>query len=131
MFKCWLNVIWRDVPVFGRDPAGRLARDAGGQPLVEKRSDQLAAWTIGLVLFDELRAKDLAYRGIASRDFRITRRGVGFRTRYTIDPADPDAGPVPMTEADQELAASKFDFSAEVTPPPYETWAAYVRSERT
>jgi hypothetical protein len=51
----------------------------------------------------------VAYKGLASRDLVITRTGSGFDTRYSIEPADIDAGPVAPSDEDKQLAQDKYD----------------------
>lgn len=121
-FKGWINLIWRDGPVYAREANGRLKKDGDGKYIVEGRADVLAVWNSGVTVFEELDGKDITYKGLSSRDFRITRRGTGMNTRYLIEPADPDSGPQPMSVSDKKLAEEKPDLAPEVTPMPYDQW---------
>jgi hypothetical protein len=115
-FRGYINLIWRDAPVYKKGEDGKLVKPY--QQIGQK--DQLGLWAGGITLFDELDGKDATYRGLCSRDFRVTRRGSGMNTRYSIEPADPDAGPQPMTPADVELLQQKPDLKPFVTPKSYE-----------
>jgi hypothetical protein len=114
-------VIWRNAPVYQKDPGtGRLVKDATGRYNQVGTADQLALWQTSKSVEETLLDKDVTYKGLMSRDFRVTRRGEQLATTYNIDPSDPDAGPVPMSAADRELAATKPDMKTFITPKPYE-----------
>lgn len=121
-FQGFINMIWRDAPVFKKNSEGRLEKTQGGDFIKVGEEDQLAMWQAGVMVFEELDGKDVTYKGLTSRDFRITRRGSGMDTKYFIEPADPDAGPKAMTKADKEIAAEKYDFTEDVNPRPYSEW---------
>lgn len=121
-FQGYVNVIWRDAPVFDRDAEGRMKRDSARKPIIIGRQDQVAVWQQGVTVFEELDGKDVTYKGLGSRDFRIKRRGQQLNTTYSIEPADPDAGPQPLSDADKALADDKYDLSPKVTARSYEDW---------
>lgn len=121
-FQGVINLIWRDGPVYRRDENNRMVKDSSGDPIVDSRADVVAVWQAGITVFGELIGKDATYKGLSSRDFRVTRKGTGLSTTYSIDPADPDGGPQPMSEADKALAEEKYDLSSLVTAPEYEDW---------
>lgn len=123
-FKGFINLIWRDGPVYKRNDQGWLEKDGNNRPIVVSRRDTIALWEAGIMVFDELNGLDATYKGLSSRDFKVTRRGEGLNTRYNIVPADPDAGPQPMSDADRELAKTKMDLNELTTPPAYENWGA-------
>ena len=127
-FKGFINLIWRDAPKLARNSEGRLLNTngevwkKGDTPKQIGVEDQVALWSCGITVYEELDGKDVNYRGLGSRDFKVQRLGKQLNTRYRIDPADPDAGAVPMSEADKELAKEKYDLDVEITPPSYEDW---------
>lgn len=121
-FEGYINLIWRDAPVFKKDAEGNFEKDGNGRKIVVGTKDQVAVWNSGPTVFEELDGKDVTYKGLMSRDFRVTRRGIQFNTRYVIEPANPDQGPTEMSAADKELAANKYDLTGDVTPPPFEEW---------
>jgi hypothetical protein len=119
-FRGFINVIWRDAPEFALDPKGRIARDSNGDWIITGYKDQIALLEGGITLFTDLAQIDRAYHGLMSRDFNITRTGTGTTTRYTVIPADPDAGAVPLSAADKKLAKEKYDLNPLITPKSYE-----------
>lgn len=117
--KGFINVIWRDSPQLKRGEDGRATKNNAGQYEVESVKDEIAAWMQGITVFEDLADKDLTYRGLTSRDFKITRRGTGLNTKYTIDPVldeNGNANSTPLTEADQKLVAEKYDLDKEYLP---------------
>ena len=121
-FQGQINLIWRDAPVLKRDSNGRLEKDANGNVQVAGHKDQIAVWTAGITVFEELDGKNATYKGLTTRDFVVTRKGTGLSTRYSIEPADPDAGATPLSKADQELETEKYDLTPDTTPPSYQSW---------
>lgn len=116
-FKGYINVIWQNAPVFKRDKDGKVVKDRLGDTVVERREDQVALWSSGIRLFEELDEINTNYKGLGSRLFRIKRKGEGLDTKYVIVPADPDGGPSLMSEAEQKLAESKNDLGQYVKAP--------------
>lgn len=116
-FRGYINVIRRDAPTFLKDGEGNIVKDsAGNWQKSDKSEEQLQYWEGGITVFEELDTIDRTFKGLDSRDFIITRRGTSLNTRYSIVPADPDAGAVPMSAADQELAGKKRDLKLKTTP---------------
>jgi len=108
-FQGLINMIWRGAPVFKRDTDGRVVKN-GNEVVVTGNEDQVAVWRGGIELFGKvLRIKDVTYKGLTTRDFVITRDGTGLDTTYSVEPADPDAGPVEFSEEDVNLSNDKFD----------------------
>ncbi len=122
-----INLIWRDGPVYEKDNDGKIVTDARGNWVVADRADQVAVWTSGVRLFDELVGIDADYNGLASRDFKITRSGGGLDTEYTIRPAEIDGGPKPLSKADKALAEEKNDLTEFEAPRPVEDWWGNTR----
>jgi hypothetical protein len=129
-FDGFISVIWRDAPLYksetmqtkdGKSTYEKLVKDASNNYIQIGTKDQVAVWNKGISVFE-----DVKYKGLMSRDFDVKRTGTGFDTKHRIDPADPDAGPVPMTEADVALAKTKPDLSTKVTPVTYEEMMAIL-----
>lgn len=119
-FKGYINVIWQDAPKFKRDDSGKLVRDTTNAPVILGREPQVAVWSSGIRLFEELAEIDTNYKGLTSRRFRVKRRGSGLDTKYSIVPEDIDSGPQSLTDHEQKLAAEKFDLNEFVQPKSYE-----------
>lgn len=107
-FQGLINLIWRDAPVFKRDDEGRVIKK-NKQLVVESYEDQVAVWEAGIEVFKTLAKKDVAWKGLKSRDAEITRDGLGFDTKYSVEPVDIDAGKTPLTKDDKELAKDTYD----------------------
>jgi hypothetical protein len=114
-----INVIWREAPKLVRDSEGKTVRDGSGKVQFDGTEDRIVTWTQGIQTFDDLADKDVTYKGLMSRDFRITRKGSGLQTKYVIEPANPDGGPQELSTADVKLAESKPDLQEKITPPGY------------
>jgi hypothetical protein len=120
IFRGFINLIWRNAPVYERDANGRMVRDANNNFVQIGNEDQVFVWESGIKVFTTLEHIDSTYKGLMSRDFKVTRRGAKLQTSYAIDPADPDGGPQPMTKSDMALAQNKHDLIPMVTPESYE-----------
>lgn len=121
-FQGYINLIWRDAPNFKRNEDGFFEKDGAGNLIPDGTADQVAIWNSGITVFEELDGKDATYRGLTTRDFKITRKGSGLKTKYVIEPADPDAGAVPMSDEDQELADDKPILSKITEPLEYDVF---------
>ena len=109
-FRGVVNLIWRN----------------GG----EDNEDIVAIWIAGPRVFvDTLDPLETAYRGLASRDFVVTRRGERLDTTYSILPADPDGGAQPLSAADKKLAKDKHDLTYYVEPPAYDEWGRQKKKQ--
>lgn len=120
-FQGAINMIWRNAPVFQKNADGKFVKE-NSKLVVVGQEDQIAVWVQGITVFDELTEKDATYKGLASRDFRILRKGAQLNTKYNIDPADPDGGPKALSAKDEEIAKEKYDLTAYVARPSYEDW---------
>jgi hypothetical protein len=121
--KGWINVIIRDAPVYAKDPLTNRVLKNPRTNLPEETGqyeDRVFVWNSGPVLFGTLGQKDRAFKGLMSRDFIVVRQGSGLDTTYSIEPADVDGGPQPMTKADLALAAGKADTVKFTIPETYE-----------
>lgn len=116
--KGFLNLIWRDGPVYERNEWGSPKKDQNTKkPIITARQDGRFLWKCSSTVLQALVEKDSKYKGLMSRDFEIRRTGALYNnTKYSIDPADVDGGPQAMTIADQALAAEKYDL-IELTKP--------------
>jgi hypothetical protein len=119
-FRGFINMIWEDAPVFKRDESGKIVRDSTGDPVSLGNKPQVAIWSSGIRLFEELDEINANYKGLMSRKFKIKRKGSRLDTKYLISPQDIDAGPQEMDAAEKELAASKFDLAEFVAPKSYD-----------
>jgi hypothetical protein len=123
-FRFFLNVIWRDGPVYKQDSEGRLAKDDKGGLVVEDHRDIVALWTGGQKAGDKLDDADDEFGGITSRDFRIQRTQDQFDP-YALKALREDgkeADAKPLTEADKQLASDKYDLSEFTQIPDYDDW---------
>jgi hypothetical protein len=119
-FKGYINVIWYDAPVFKRDNENKIVKDRLGDPVVTGHKPQVAVWSSGIRLFEELGEIDANFKGLMSRKFKVKRKGEKLDTKYHISPADVDSGPQPMTAEDKELEKNKYDLNVFVKPPSYD-----------
>lgn len=116
-FRGVINMIQRDAPT---------QEKKGDSWVTVGNDDAVVVWDQGISVFEDLQEKDIVFKGLKSRDFRIKRRGSGFDTTYSIEPADPDGGPQPMSASDKELAENKYDLNEFVTPQSYDSWGVRV-----
>lgn len=120
-FKGYILLIWRDAPVYKRNDKKRIVKDNAGKPVVVDNKDQVAIWTSGPRLFDELEDTDDGYGNLGARDFRIKRKGSGMDTTYKIIPADPKGGDEPLSKNDKKLVAeNEIDLADFIRPPSYD-----------
>ena len=123
----FVNMIWRDAPVYQRDEKKRLVKDPQGNLILVEREDQIALWPCSWTVFEQLKEKDSKYHGLMSRDWEIKRTGSSMDdTKYFIEPAVADGGPSPMTIADMSLAEGKYDLVALTTPLSFEAFASVL-----
>ncbi len=119
-FKGFVNLIWFSAPVFKRDAEGKLVKDRTGDLIIVELKPQVAVWGSGIRLFEELDEVNANFRGLTSRPFRVKRKGEKLSTKYSIAPADTDAGAVPMNAAEKELAKSRYDLNLFIKVPTYD-----------
>lgn len=124
-FKGYILLIWRDAPVYKKDEAGKLVKDNAGNFKVTGEKDQIAIWSSGTRLFENLGEIHESYSGLGSRDFRVKRRGTGTSTTYTIVPSDPDGGKKKMTTKDRKLVDDcEIDLNEFIRAPSYDEFTA-------
>jgi len=119
-FLGFINLIWSDAPVFKRDSDGKMVRDRLGDPVVIGVKPQVALWSSGIRLFEELDEINTNFKGLRSRRFKVKRKGEGLNTKYVIGPADVDSGPQEFSEEEKKLAEEKYDLAQRTTPGTYE-----------
>jgi hypothetical protein len=117
-FRGKINLIFRDAPV--QTKVGPKKWETTGH------EDQVVVWDASFTVLQDLQEKDVDYKGLRSRDFKVKRIGEEFETKYFIGPADPDGGPQPMSESDKELEANKYDLNELTVPSSYESWGVQV-----
>lgn len=118
----YVNLIWRDGPVYERNDYGSPKKDPNTKKLiVTGRADGVFLWNCSGDTFTDLLQKDVAYKGLSSRDCKVTRIGAGRDTKYSVEPADIDSGPQSMTIADMSLAVEKaFNIKELIAPMSYQ-----------
>ena len=116
----FINVIWEDAPVFHRDENGRNVRDKHGDPIITGHKPQVAIWSSGIKVFDNLSEINNNYKGLSSRKFKIKRKGEGLSTTYVVNPADPDSGAEEFSKQEKALESNKYPLADFIKPPPYE-----------
>lgn len=126
-FRAYPVLIWRQAPVYAKDAQGKLIKDSNGGKTITGYADQIAVWECSFEVYQNLQAKDEKYRGLTSRDLEIRRRGASTDTEYLIEPADLDAGPQPLSPADNALISNgMIDTAPFVKVPTYEELANYI-----
>lgn len=126
-FRAYPVLIWRNAPVYAKDAKGQFIKDTNGAKQITGYADQIALWECSFAVYQALCQKDEKYRGLTSRDIEITRQGGGTDTKYVIEPADLDAGPQPITDADKALISKDMiDTAPFVKIPTFDELAAYI-----
>lgn len=117
-FRLVLNVIWRDGPIFEKDEdTGTIDWDTPSD-----YRDHVALAEFGTEFAEDLAILEDDYNGLKSRDWKIRRRGKKLDTKYSIVPADIDAGATAMSKADKDLEEEKYDLNEVTAAPAYEIW---------
>lgn len=117
-FKGYIKLIWRDGPVYKKDEKGKIIKDNAGNKKIVGEEDQVAIWSSGPRLFENLGETDEAYDGLGSRDFRVKRKGQKTDTMYVITPAVVDGGKKKMSAKDIKLVEdAEIDLNEFIRPP--------------
>lgn len=124
-FKGFINVIWKDAPVYKRDKEGKLVK-VDGEKIVDTHKDQVALWTSGVRLFEELDETNDTYRGLRSRRFIVKRKGKGLDTKYIIKPADIDSGAQEFSKDEKSLESDKYDLAEFMKVPSYDDFVTIM-----
>ena len=97
-----------------------MVRDRLGDPVVMDNKPQVAVWSSGIRLFEELDEINANFKGLMSRRFKVKRKGEKLDTKYHISPENVDSGAQPLTNTEEKLAAEKFDLSQYTKPGSYD-----------
>jgi hypothetical protein len=120
-FRGKINLIHRDAPI--QEKVAPKRWETVGH------DDAVVVWDASFEVLQDLQEKDVDYKGLMSRDFKVKRVGEGFDTKYFISPADPDGGPQEMSAADKELAEDRFDLTELTVPSSYDSWGVRVEKK--
>lgn len=113
----FLNIIWRNAPVYKRDSNGRLIKDSNNKYIQDGTEDRIALWDASKTILEDLAALDAELKGLVLRDMKVRRNGSDLNTRYVIYPTD---SATELSKNDKELIANKYDLTPFVTPPSFE-----------
>jgi hypothetical protein len=119
-FLGYINLVWFDAPVYKRDTEGKIVKDRLNDPVVQGVKPQVALWSSGIRLFEELDEINTNFKGLRSRRFKVKRKGEGLNTKYAIGPVDVDSGPQEFTSEERKLEDEKYDLVEWTTPGSYE-----------
>ena len=122
----WISLSWRDAPLYKRDDDGRMMKDQFGNLIQVGEQDQIAVWTVGIQVMENMAEINAQYKGLSSRDFKVKRKGQGLKTSWTIVPADVDADPQPLSKEDEALVENAPDLKEFSTPPEREKLLAMI-----
>lgn len=119
--KGWINLIYRNAPVYKKDQNDKdIVDQLSKQKIMVGQADQVQVWNSGPNLFTTLGQKDRTWKGLMSRDFVVIRTGSGLDTKYAIEPAEADGGPQKMSENDLKLFGEKTDLNRFIQPEDYD-----------
>jgi len=124
-FKGFINLVWHDAPLYKKDKEGKLIK-ADGKKIEIGRQDQVALWTSGVRLFEDLDEINDKYKGLRSRRFTVKRKGVKLDTKYHITPEDVDSGPQSFSIVEKKLAEKPYDLAEFMKPPTYDEFMAIL-----
>lgn len=123
----YANVLWRNGPVRKKNEKTNKYEDT------DEKKDQLAVWEVRQVTIqDALEQAHLTYKDLTTRDFVIKRRGTGFDTTYTLNPATNDEGDAvktPLTKADKELVEKKPDLTTRIAMKDADDWGKVKKAK--
>lgn len=126
-FRAYPTLIQRNRPQYRKDPQGKLVKDSNGNKDLVGYADDVAVWECSYAVYEQLEELDGKYRGLMNLDWEIKRKGASTDTKYIIAPADPTQINVPMSQADQQLAAGKrIDTGPFTKIPTYEELNNYI-----
>jgi hypothetical protein len=137
-FKGWTQLIWHasdeampngqlryeQPPVYAKDEKGQFRKN-GKEKIIQGYASQVAIWSSGPQLFDDLTEKDDEFKGLTTRLVKV-KRGTsanGF-VKYTISPADIDAGKMEFTADELKIAEGMYDLSTYTQKPSYDDFMA-------
>lgn len=96
--KYFVKLLWKDGPVYKKDDDGKLVKDNFDNPKIIGEEDQIAVWASGPRLAENLEEIEENY-GLTTRYYKVKRKGLKTKTKYTIVPH-----PVDGKEADRKLS---------------------------
>ncbi len=117
-FQGWINLIWFDGPIYKKDEKNRVVKENGKKVIVSRKT-QVAVWSSGQRLFDDLDELNESWKGLRSRRFKVKRKGTGLDTRYAITPEDVDSGPQEFSSEESRLEQESYDLNEFMKPPEY------------
>ncbi len=123
--KGFINLIWYDAPLYKKDKEGKIVKTNGEKVQVGNET-QVALWTSGVQLFEELDEMNEKYKGLRSRRFTVKRKGVKLDTKYVMGPEDVDSGPQPFTIIERKLAEDAYNLEEFMKAPSYEEFVAII-----
>jgi hypothetical protein len=115
--RFWINLIWRDAPVYERTDKGINWNK------VISNEDQIFVWTSGQSLFKILKEAQKDFGSLTDQDFILERTTEQWQP-YKLPRKQPE--PSPMSPADKKLAADKYDLLMFSKLPSYEDFAAEI-----
>lgn len=110
------NVIIRNRAVLRKGADGKAVKAPDGSFIIDGYADQVVVWECSNTTANVLVRADNDYGGLMTRDFQIRYTG-NDKNPYDVVPAVIDGGPQPMSDADLQLAAKKFDLDKVFAPP--------------
>lgn len=113
------NVIQRQRPVLRRGADGKAVKDGNNNYIVDGHQDEVVIIDFPSTTANMLRQVDADMGGLMSRDVKLSRTSGNQFQPYLVMPADMNAGAVPMSEADFELAKGKHDLDEFMQPPSF------------
>lgn len=121
-----VRLIWFDAPVYEKTEDGKFdySKSVGNE-------DQVVTWTVGKMVLEELAGAAATYKGLTSRRFTITRKGVELDTTYDIKPEVDDEGntvKTPMSKEEKALAEESSE--VEFTIPSFEDWGVRGKKKK-
>lgn len=123
------NVIERDRPMLRKGQDGKAVRDGQGNFIVDGHQDAVVIWDVGSITAEAVRQLDGDWKGLMSRDFKVSRNSGSSFQPYVFTPVMNDAGDAvatPMSEADLQLVQQKHDLEEVWAPPTYQEAARLV-----
>lgn len=120
------NLIQRGRAVLRRGPDNKPIKGPDGKYLVDGYQDQVVILDVPSTTATVLTDKDGKYHGLMSRDLLLSDSGETFQP-WSIEPADIDSGPQPMSQNDLVLMAQKHDLDAFMKPPSFDEALQIVR----
>lgn len=123
--KGFINLIWFDAPLYKKDKDGKFVKEGDNKVQIGNQ-DQVALWTSGVQLFENLDEINDKYKGLRSRRFEVKRKGIKLDTKYIIAPEDVDSGPQAFTIIERKLAEKPYNLDEFMKAPTYEEFVNII-----